>query len=141
MKKFLNSLKDRVKSWGFDEEDGEQEFEDEYLELNTSEKKAQPKKVVVRPIVLGDFADLKIILDVMREGTTVCLINIKPLKEKDLIELKRAINKLKKTTEAIGGDIAGFGDDTLVITPAFAEIFRGKAPKEGAKEGELEEEL
>ena len=137
MKKFLNSLKDKVKSWGFDEEE-EKEFEDEYLELNTNEKKAQTKKVIIRPIVLTDFADLKVILDVMREGTTICLINIKPLKEKDLLELKRAINKLKKTTEAIGGDIAGFGDDTLVITPAFAEIFRNKgAPKGEVKEEEL----
>lgn len=138
MKKFLNSLKDKVKSWGFDDEE-EQEFEDEYLELNTNEKKGAAKKVVIRPIVLNDFADLKIILDVMREGTTICLVNIKPLKEKDLIELKRAINKLKKTTEAIGGDIAGFGDDTLVITPAFAEIFRGKEAPKGEGKGEEED--
>ena len=57
------------------------------------------------------------------------LINIKPLKEKDLVELKRAINKLKKTCDAMEGDIAGFGDDYIVITPSFAEIYRTEQSK------------
>ena len=46
-------------------------------------------------------------------------------RDRDLVELKRAINKLKKTCEAIEGDIAGFGDDYIVIAPSFAEIYRG----------------
>ncbi len=32
---------------------------------------------------------------------------------------------MKKTCEAIEGDIAGFGDDYIVVTPNFAEIYRG----------------
>jgi len=51
------------------------------------------------------------------------------LKDKDLVELKRAINKLKKTTDAIEGEIAGFGEDFLVITPSFASIYRSKQMK------------
>jgi len=65
-------------------------------------------------------------LDAIREGYTVALINIKPIKDKDIIELKRAINKLKKTCDAIEGDIAGFGEDWIVVTPSFAEIYRTK---------------
>ncbi|GIU69650.1 MAG: hypothetical protein KatS3mg002_0886 [Candidatus Woesearchaeota archaeon] len=84
------------------------------------------KKVIVKPFVLEDFTDIKPVLDALREGNTICLINIRPLKEKDLIELKRAINKLKKTCDAIEGDIAGFSDDYIVITPSFAEIYRSK---------------
>ncbi|HIH43270.1 TPA: cell division protein SepF, partial [Candidatus Woesearchaeota archaeon] len=50
-----------------------------------------------------------------------------------LVELKRAINKLKKTCEAIDGDIAGFGDDYLIVVPTFAEIYRSKdTPAVGA---------
>jgi len=48
------------------------------------------------------------------------------LKDKDLVELKRAINKLKKTCDAINGDIAGFGEDYIVITPSFGKIYRSK---------------
>jgi hypothetical protein len=56
------------------------------------------------------------------------------LKEKDLTELKRSINKLKKTCDAVDGDIAGFGDDYIVVAPSFAKIYRapsasGPAPK------------
>lgn len=109
----------------FDEDDSLQEQE-EYVELDTrSSSNDVDQKVIVRPFVITDFADVKPILDALRESYTIALINIKPLKEKDLLELKRCINKLKKTCEAIEGDIAGFGDDYIVVTPNFAEIYRG----------------
>jgi len=125
MKKFIKHVKKTVKSWGFDDDDGD--FEEEYLEIDTTPKKGgSSNRVVVRPFVLEDFTDIKEIVDTLREGYTICLINIKPLKDKDLVELKRAINKLKKTCEATSGDIAGFGDDYIVVTPGFAEIYRTK---------------
>ena len=99
---------------------------DEYVELDTSKSSEGGQKILVKPFVLDDFTDIKPILDALREGNTICLVNIRPLKEKDLIELKRAINKLKKTTDAIEGDIAGFSDDYIVITPSFAQIYRSK---------------
>ena len=79
---------------------------------------------MVRPFVLETFEDIKGILDSLREGYTIALVNIKPLKDKDLVELKRAVAKLKKTTDAIDGDIAGFGDDWIAIAPSFAKIHR-----------------
>lgn len=125
MKKFIMKVKDSVKSWGFDD-DVSEDYEEEYLELDTSVKKSPSQRIVVRPFVLEDFTDIKTIVDSLREGYTVGLVNIKPLKDKDLVELKRAINKLKKTCDAISGDIAGFGDDYIVVTPSFAEIYRSK---------------
>ncbi len=100
------------------------DVEEEYVELDTSSQEGSKQKVTVRPYSITDFADVKGILDALRDGTTIALVNIKPLKDKDLVELKRAINKLKKTCDAIEGDIAGFGDDYLVVTPAFAQIYR-----------------
>ncbi len=134
MKKFFNNIKNKVKKWGFDDEASE-EIEEEYLELDTAAKKSASSKIVVRPFILDDFSDVKEIVDTIREGYTIALINIRPLKDKDIVELKRAINKLKKTCDAIGGDIAGFGDDYLVVTPSFAEIYRSKeAPTTEVKE-------
>jgi len=99
--------------------------EEGYVELSeeSSEEKA---KITVKPYVLEDFEHIKPILDALREGHTIALINIKPLKDKDLVELKRAINKLKNTCDAIEGDIAGFGEDWIAAVPSFAHIFRGK---------------
>ncbi len=119
----LFSLK-RIRKTNYDDDDLV-ESQDDYVELNTDAgPDARGSKVVVRSFALEDFSDIKPVLDVLREGYTVCLVNIKPLKDKDLVELKRAINKLKKTTEALDGDIAGFGDDYIVLTPSFAEIYR-----------------
>lgn len=111
----------------FDEEDSLNAAED-YVEIDHNAHKEPDQKVIVRPFEITDFQDVKPILDALRESYTIALINIKPLKEKDLLELKRAINKLKKTCEAIDGDIAGFGDDYIVVTPNFAQIHRGGVP-------------
>jgi len=102
------------------------EFSDDYVEISPNPVSKDGKaKVVVRPFIVEDFADIKPALDALREGYTVALINIRPLKDKDLVELKRAVSKLKKTCEAIEGDIAGFGEDWIVVTPSFAQIYRG----------------
>ena len=102
----------------------EEESTGEFVELEDSPTKEGKSKITVRPFVMEEFEDIKEVLDVLREGTTIALINIRPLKEKDLVELKRAISKLRKTCEAIEGDIAGFGEDYVVAVPYFAKIHR-----------------
>lgn len=111
------------------------EFTDDFVEISARPVDRSGKaKVVVRPFIVEDFADIKPALDALREGYTVALINIKPLKEKDLVELKRAVSKLKKTCEAIEGDIAGFGEDWIVAAPGFAQIYRGMEPSPGPEQ-------
>ena len=134
---FFDSIKEKL--GGQDSEERE-EGEEGYVELDTETEEIK-SKIIVRPFVLTDFEDTRTILDTLREGNTVLIINIKPLKDKDLVELKRAINKLKKTTDAIDGEIAGFGEDYIVVTPSFAQIYRTKEttevredPKEGMQE-------
>jgi len=94
----------------------------DYIQVQPEEKSSS--RVIVRPFVLEDFEDIKPVLDSLREGYTVALINIRPLRDRDLVELKRAINKLKKTCDAVEGDLAGFGDDWVAVVPSFATIHR-----------------
>jgi len=120
---FLSKIKDAM---GGETSEILKETEEEgYVELGTEEG-AKESKIMVRPFVLQDFESIKAILDALREGRTIALVNIKALKERDLVELKRAINKLKKTCDAIDGDIAGFGDDWIAAVPSFAKIHRAK---------------
>lgn len=100
------------------------EFADDYVEIDTAKDTGRKSKIVVKPFVVENFADIKDCLDSLREGYTIALINIKPMKDKDIVELKRTVNKLKKTCDAIEGDIAGFGEDWIVVTPSFAHIYR-----------------
>ena len=124
MKKILEDLKEKIIG-NYDEDvDYPNEFAEDYIELNTDQEATKKSKVIVRPFVINEIEDVKPALDALREGYTIALLNIKPLKDKDLIELKRAINKLKKTCDAVEGDIAGFGEDWIVATPSFAQVHR-----------------
>lgn len=113
------------------EEDLDQE--EGYVELAHDVEEVNDK-VVVRSFILNEFEDIKSILNALRKGSTVCLINIGPLKDKDLPELKRAINKLKKTADANEGEIAGFGDDWIVAVPSFATIYKNAPMMGGSSE-------
>ncbi|MBS3097556.1 cell division protein SepF [Candidatus Woesearchaeota archaeon] len=113
-----------------------EEREEGYVELGTDSDTEGKSKVTVRPFVIETFEQIKPILDSLREGHTIALINIRPLKDKDLVELKRAINKLKKTCDAVEGDIAGFGEDWIAAVPSFAHIYRTKETKEKVKPAE-----
>lgn len=115
------------------DDDDSMESEEQYVELNTDDSRRSSSRVIVRPFVLEDFADIKGVLEALREGNTICLVNIKPLKDKDMVELKRAINKLKKTIEAVSGDIAGFGEEYIVVVPSFAEIYKAAETSKDAK--------
>ncbi|MCX8194310.1 MAG: cell division protein SepF [Candidatus Pacearchaeota archaeon] len=97
----------------------------DYIEVDVGREEKKPK-IVVRPFVLKTFDDVNKILEVLREGYTIALIDIKPLKQKDLVELKRAVSKLKKTVEALEGNLAGFGENVIVATPTFVDIYRGE---------------
>ncbi len=126
---FFSKIKEKMTGYSNSMGEGE---EADYVELGSDVGAKSGAKVLVRPFVITDFESIKPILDCLREGHTIALVNIKPLKDKDLVELKRAINKVKKTCDAIEGDIAGFGDNWIAAVPSFAHIHRHK-PKEEAR--------
>ncbi len=132
---FLSKLKEKLGTTS--DSDLFDEGGQSYVELGSESAADTKSKLMVRPFVIEEFEQIKPILDALREGHTIALVNIKPLKDKDLVELKRAINKLKKTCDAIEGDIAGFGENWIAAVPNYAYIYRGqKAAKEEAKKAE-----
>ncbi|MFH1311281.1 MAG: cell division protein SepF [Nanoarchaeota archaeon] len=102
---------------------GGSEFNDEYLEIDLG-KEEHESKVFVKLFVLKEYDDVNDILSALREGYTIAIIDIKTLRQKDSIELKRAVSKIKKTVDALEGTIAGFGENTVIATPSFAKIHR-----------------
>lgn len=118
----LNKLKRTFLGSGFDE--SERPNEGDYIEIEPGEAPSSRAKILVKPYIIRNFEDIKPVLDDVREGATIALVNIRPIKDKDLVELKRTVSKLKKTTDAIEGDIAGFGEDWIVVTPSFAQVHR-----------------
>jgi SepF-like predicted cell division protein (DUF552 family) len=98
--------------------------EEGFVEVETGFE--EEGKVSVKIDTLKDYSDVDRILQFLREGNIVFL-RIKELRSKDINELKRAVEKIKKTCAAMDGDIAGVEEDFLVITPKFARIYRGKS--------------
>ena len=103
--------------------------DNEYLEIDVGAKESKDNKVHVKLFVLKQYDDVNEILNSIREGYTIAIIDIKTLRQKDSIELKRAISKVKKTTDALEGSIAGFGENVVIVTPAFAKIIKEESPQ------------
>ena len=111
-----------------------EDISEDYLEIDFGGEEEE-KKIFVKLFVLKNYDDVQDILNALREGYTIAIIDIKTLRKKDSIELKRAISKIKKTADALEGNIAGFGENTVIVTPAFAKIHKEppKAEKESGR--------
>jgi SepF-like predicted cell division protein (DUF552 family) len=93
---------------------------EDYVEIDLEEREKE-NKVMVKVFVLKQYEDVNTILNSLREGYTIAIIDFKILKQKDPIELKRAISKIKKTVDALEGSIAGH-ENIIIVTPSFAKI-------------------
>lgn len=96
--------------------------EDDFVELDAKASEGD-EQVTVRAVTLKEFDDIENIQEYLRNENIVW-INIKPLKDRDMTKLKRAINRLKKTIKAVDGDMAGVDEEWIVATPEFAKIAR-----------------
>lgn len=120
------------------------EYEDDYIELDVPSESSSGKKVLIKVDKLEDYTDSDRIQKKVREGN-IMLVKIKDLKDEDMGELKRAINRIRKTVIAVNGDIAGVSDEWLVVTPHFAKVHRegeARSPQQSAqreKSGQEEE--
>ena len=106
---------------------------DDYVEIDL-EQEDQTNKVQVKLFVLKSYEDTNNILNALREGYTIAIVDFKVLKQKDPIELKRAVSKIKKTVDALEGSIAGH-DNIVIVTPSFAKIYKEiEVPKRDPEE-------
>ncbi len=114
----------------------EEKFSPDFIEIDLEQEKSD-SKVLIKTFNLKVYEDISPVLNSLREGYTIAVIDIKILKSKDVIELKRAISKIKKTVEALEGKIAGFGENTIIATPSKVfDIQKGvcEAPKSRSDE-------
>ena len=114
---------------------GTEDINDDYLEIDLGKEEAE-QKVFVKLFALKDYEEVNNILNSLREGYTIAVVDIKTLRQRDPIELKRAISKIKKTSDAMEGNIAGFGENVVIITPSFAKIHKEamSKPKDDKKD-------
>ncbi|HLC59601.1 MAG TPA: cell division protein SepF [archaeon] len=97
------------------------EDDEPYMEVNETVHSSEGVKIKIAD--LKSFSDTERIQDLVRDGHVVFL-RIRNLRQKDINELKRSVDKLKKTIHANNGDIVGVDEDFIILTPKYAKVFR-----------------
>lgn len=98
-------------------------LKDDFVELDAEISEGE-QEVVIRAATLEEFADVEPVQEHLRNDHIVW-VNISPLKNKDMTDLKRAVNRLKKTVKSVDGDMAGVDEEWIVVCPSFGRIERG----------------
>ena len=98
-----------------------------YIDLEKyveSTGEAAPAKMHVRMGEIQRYEDLKNFTDYVYGGN-VLLLDFSPISEEEVI-LKRVTNDLKAMVEEVNGDIAGIGNNLMIVSPADVKIDRRK---------------
>lgn len=93
----------------------------EVLEVGVKEG-MESKQIILQIFTLEKFSDTENVLAGLRGGDKIAMVKIRPLREKDMTELKRAINRLKTHCAATGGDMAAIDDNWVLVVPPIVGI-------------------
>lgn len=96
--------------------------DDDFVELD-AQTVQMDEDVVIRAETLNEYEDVETVQEHLRNESIVW-VNIRPLKNKDMADLKRAVNRLKKTVKAVDGDMAGVDEEWIVVCPEYGTIER-----------------
>jgi SepF-like predicted cell division protein (DUF552 family) len=83
----------------------------------------EEEKIKIYVTKINEYSDTEKVLNLLRQKNIV-VISIRDLRKKDMAELKRVVDRIKRTVEAIGGDIIGVEEDLIIATPSIAKIER-----------------
>jgi len=86
---------------------------------------ARPEKIYIKARVLQSLEDLDGVKNEVNAGNII-IVRLGPLAEKSTDDVKKAVNELLDFAQQIGGDIARLGEERVVVTPSFVEIWREK---------------
>ncbi len=100
----------------------------------TEEKKttkAEAKNVLgktyLKAMPLRDLSDIETVKNEVNSGN-ILILRITPLANKNIEDVKRAVNELCEFADSVGGDIARLGEERVVICPPNVRIWREKTP-------------
>ena len=97
------------------------EGEGEYAEILLEEEETGCVKIMIEK--LDKYASVDRIIRKVKEGNIV-IAKIKDLKESNEEELKHSITKIRTVCEGLNGDIAGVGEEWIIVTPSIASVSR-----------------
>jgi SepF-like predicted cell division protein (DUF552 family) len=119
--KQLKGLFDKVKASG---KGAPSKPKTDMMKIDMKEDVSDKEPLALQVIKLESFADTEGILESLRSGKRIMLVKITALKEKDMTELKRAINRFKTHCAATGSDLAAIDDSWIILVPPVVGLER-----------------
>lgn len=119
IKDFLNKLSGAESTEGVSGDYLELDEGGEFVQFDTPSR-------YVRVCKLKGFADIDISARELSEGNIV-IIDIKPLADRSMNELKHAVEEMREICISMGGDIAGITEYHLILTPPNVKIERSES--------------
>ena len=84
-------------------------------------------KTYLKAMPLKDLTDIENVKNEVKNGNII-ILRVTPLANKNIDEVKTAVNQLYEFAESVGGDIARLGEERVVICPKNIRIWREKTP-------------
>jgi SepF-like predicted cell division protein (DUF552 family) len=84
-------------------------------------------KTYLKAMPLKELTDVDNVKNEVNKGNII-ILRVTPLANKNIDEVKNAVNQLYEFTEFTGGDIARLGEERVVICPKNIRIWREKTP-------------
>ena len=95
---------------------------EKYVDLKSDAKTSAKMHVAVGEI--QRYEDIKQLSDYVYGGN-VLILDFSPVSDEEVI-LKRITDELRRIADDIGGDIAGIGNNLMIISPSGVKIDRRK---------------
>jgi len=84
---------------------------------------------------LKSYNDTQNVINLFRDGKTILLIDIVQIQQEKFEDLKRAIDRIKKTAEVTGGDMVVLQNSLLLVVPKTHLIMKKKKKTTSFAEG------
>jgi len=82
-------------------------------------------KTYLKAMPLKELSDIENVKEEVKNGNII-ILRVTPLANKNIEDVKTAVNQLYDFAEANGGDIARLGEERVVICPKNVRIWREK---------------
>jgi SepF-like predicted cell division protein (DUF552 family) len=102
-------------------------------ELLIREVAVDPEKVPVHTMEIAFLKDVKNVIEVLRQGPGVIIVDIEMIKQNNVDDARKAIKMLKRTASATNGGVLGVGENMVIVTNDVAVMKQYQNKKNGGE--------
>lgn len=85
----------------------------------------QKAPTYLKAITLRDVSDVHAVKDDIKKGM-ILVLRVTPLAQKNVDELRKAVEEIYAIVKTTGADIARLGEERIIVTPPSVKIWRAE---------------